>query len=315
MDNRVVRHTIVSATAAILLALTGVPAGAAGGVQTDYLYSLSDFTGTVPYYGAQVFTDNEQFETYVASGNTVDIYGQNGMKEYDFFNDSGILYDVVTIPGGDILLLLAGASGTQIVRCDYRGEPKSAVKLSGLPPDFARDARFNRMVYRDGLLYLADLGNMRVVTVRPDGTFTRGYDIAAFMQIGDEEKRDTGMSGFGVDGEGGILFTVSATAKAGHVTADGRFLLFGKRGSGPGKFGVPSGIAEDRKGNYLVADKLRCVVLIFDKDRRFLKEFGYRGFGRGNLIVPTEIFVDDKDKVYVSQLRARGISVFQLRYP
>jgi len=89
---------------------------------------------------------------------------------------------------------------------------------------------------------------------------------------------------------------------------------FGKRGSSPGRFGVPAAITYDNKGNLLVTDKLRSVVIIFDKKFKFLKEFGFRGLAPGNLVVPHDIAVDNRDRAYVSQLRGRGVSVYQLRY-
>lgn len=301
-----------AALAALLLALSAVPAGAE--VVTQYLYNLSDFNGPMPYYWGRVTPDDEQSETYVVSGNTVDIFDRNAMKIYDFMYDEGNVYDAAVLPGGDILLLAMTTSGMRIVRCNYRGEPQSTIGISGVPEELAKDVRYNRMSYRDGELYLVDQGEMRVVVVDMHGEFRQGFDIAALLQLGEEDKNDTGMSGFNVDAEGDILFTISATAKAAKVTPDGKLYMFGKRGSGSGKLGVPSGIAADAKGNLFVADKLRCVVLIFNKDGQFLKEFGFRGFGPGNLIVPSDVVIDGRQRVYVSQLRARGVSVFRIEY-
>jgi hypothetical protein len=298
---------------AMLLVSTAVPAGAAE-VTVDYLYNLSDFTGVLPYYWARVVNDDEQAETYVTSGNAVDIFDRNGMLVYEFLYDDGAVYDSAALPGGDILLLTQNRWLSEIVRCNYRGEPKSTITLKNIPAEFSDKLRINRMEYRNGELYLADLGEMRVIVVDMDGNFLRGYDVAALLQLGEEDKRDTGMSGFSVDREGDFLFTIAATAKAAYVKPDGMVYMFGKRGSGTGKMGVPSGIAADEKGNLLVADKLRCVVLVYDKGGKFKKEFGFRGFGPGNLIVPSDIAIDGRGRVYVSQLRARGVSIYQLGY-
>jgi hypothetical protein len=53
--------------------------------------------------------------------------------------------------------------------------------------------------------------------------------------------------------------------------------------------------------------------MIFDKDFKFLREFGYRGYGPGNLIAPMELTVDDRGRIYVSQSARRGVSVFQVK--
>jgi DNA-binding beta-propeller fold protein YncE len=87
---------------------------------------------------------------------------------------------------------------------------------------------------------------------------------------------------------------------------------FGKPGSAPGRFGVIAGVAIDSHANVLVADKLKCVVMVFDKNFNFVTEFGYRGVRPENLIVPDDIAVDRKDRLYVSQGRRRGVSVFSL---
>ena len=57
-----------------------------------------------------------------------------------------------------------------------------------------------------------------------------------------------------------------------------------------------SGIAKDDQGNYLVVERLRSVVMVFDKEFRFLQEFGYRGDKPGNLIRPNEVAVGNAGK-------------------
>jgi DNA-binding beta-propeller fold protein YncE len=96
---------------------------------------------------------------------------------------------------------------------------------------------------------------------------------------------------------------------------DGKLTWFGRPGSAPGRFGIVAGIACDSRGNLFVADKLKSVVMVFDKDFKFLTEFGYRGSKPGNLIVPDEVAIDKRDRVYVSQARKRGVSVFGIAFP
>jgi hypothetical protein len=52
--------------------------------------------------------------------------------------------------------------------------------------------------------------------------------------------------------------------------------------------------------------------MAFDKDFSFLTEFGFRGAGPGNLIGPRELAADNGSRIYVTQLRRRGVSVFQI---
>jgi hypothetical protein len=77
-------------------------------------------------------------------------------------------------------------------------------------------------------------------------------------------------------------------------------------------FGHVKGIARDDMGNYLVVERLRAVVMVFDKEFRFLKEFGYRGSKPENLIWPSDVAVGNSGKYFVTQVMNRGVSVFHL---
>ena len=54
--------------------------------------------------------------------------------------------------------------------------------------------------------------------------------------------------------------------------------------------------------------------LVFNKDLNFVTEFGYRGFGPGSLIVPSDVVAGPDGRIYVSQAGNRGVSVFSAAY-
>jgi DNA-binding beta-propeller fold protein YncE len=233
---------------------------------------------------------------------------------FDYDRELGGVFDAAVDDAGDILLLTYRDGVYRIVHCNYRGDPVSSVDLKNLPDEF-EGFRPGRMVYRNGLLYLANQSGMQVIVVDSKASFITGYDIAVLFSLTEQQRMDSGIDGFTLDNKGNMLFTISALGRAYRTSLDGTITEFGKRGSGPGKFGVPSGIAADREGNLLVTDKLRGVVMIFDKEMRFVKEFGYRGLRPGNLIVPNEITVDSNtNRVYVSQMRRRGVNIYQITY-
>jgi DNA-binding beta-propeller fold protein YncE len=118
--------------------------------------------------------------------------------------------------------------------------------------------------------------------------------------------------GLSVDKEGSIFFTIPVLFKAYKLAPDRKLTSFGRPGSAPGRFGVVAGIVTDSRGHVIVVDRLKCVIMVFDKDFNFLTEFGYRGTKPGNLIVPDAIGIDRRDRVYVTQGRKRGVSVFAL---
>ena len=301
----------------VLLVMAAAPAPAEeNNISVAYLYNLSDFDGTIPYNNARTFADEVRGETYVVSSGGVDIYNATGMQVYhfDYDRELGGVFDAAVDDNGDILLLTYKDGTYRIVQCNYRGEPRSYIELKDLPPDF-EGFRTNRMVYRAGRLYLANQAEMRVVVTDANASFIKGYDLATMFNFTDQQRMDSGVDGFTVDNKGNMLFTIPALGRAYRCPPDGTIIEFGKRGSGPGKFGVPSGIAADKAGNLLITDKLRGVVIIFDKELKFVKEFGFRGLRPGNLIVPNEITVDTvTNRVYVSQMRRRGVNIYQLSY-
>ena len=85
------------------------------------------------------------------------------------------------------------------------------------------------------------------------------------------------------------MFSVPVLFKVFEVAPDRSVRTFGRPGSSPGRFGVIAGVARDRQGNTIVADKQRSAVMVFDRDFNFLTEFGYYGSRPDNLVRPGEL--------------------------
>ena len=286
-------------------------------VSASYLYTLSNFTGIYPVSSAKIDVDESQNEIYVVTSTKVKIFNGDGMEVYGF-NEAGELGMVVDVAvdgkTGDIFVLASGSGRIELIRCNYRGEPMSTVELKNLPPEFSGFAP-TRLAVLDGSFYLASMNDMKVVITDDAGMFKKGYDIASLIteDLSEKEKQDVGMTGFSVDKQGSILFTNGVIARAFKLSRDGEMRSFGMRGSTAGKFGIPGDIVADATGNYiLVADTLRCVVLIFDNDFKFHTEFGLYGSRPGNLVGPMYVAVDGINRLYVSQLRNRGVNVYQI---
>ena len=80
---------------------------------------------------------------------------------------------------------------------------------------------------------------------------------------------------------------------------------------GAENFSLPSGLAVDSKGHILVSDELRHQVKIFNTDGKFLGQFGGLGDGPGQLAFPTDLAVDDRDRIYVVERQTARIQVFE----
>jgi hypothetical protein len=312
-------HSKIKILVLASLMLMIYPFSAQAAVKGAFVYSLSNFTGTIPYGWSRVVADKERNEIYVLFQNTIRVFNESGMEIYRFGDDLdlGHIVDVAVDKDGDILLLafkqLQGQPVGGIVQCNYRGEPKSKIELKNLPSQFSNFAP-NRMLYQNGNIYLASLMDLNIVIVNRQGNFEKGYDLFRLLELEEKDKGNVDMWGFSVDREGNILFTVPALFRACILSPDGKLDWFGKPGSVSGRFNIIAGIVRDSKGNYLVVDKLKCAVMVFDKDFKFLSQFSERGYKPGYLIAPDDIAIDNGDRIYVTQAAKKGISVFKLTY-
>ncbi len=313
MMKQTVKHNLFILMLAAILALSTADISCAeGDVSASYLYNLSNFTGILPVSWVAISADDSHNEVYVIPGKAIKVFNDNGMEVYSF-NEAGDIDGVVDVAVDDAgNIFVISAAQQQIIRCNYRGEPIAKMELKNLPPEFSGFFP-NRIFIRKDSFYFASLRSMQVVVTDRAGLFKDGYDIAALIKLDTNDVKDADIVGFSVDQEGNILFTMPIMAKAGIVSPDKKVRLFGISGSTPGRFGVVGGIAADASGKFiLVADTLRCVVMVFDRNFKFETEFGFRGLEPGNLVGPMELAVDNKNRVYVAQLRNRGVSVYQI---
>jgi hypothetical protein len=293
---------------ASVLALGASTAFAQG--QATYLYNLSGFGGTLEYNGVRISVDQETEEVYAVYQNLIRIYNPSGMEVFSFGEslDLGHILDLAVDAGGDIFLLSYKDLRSIVTRCDFRGIPIAPLEITNLPEGVAFDA--NRMMRRNDRFYFASPSSVIVTDL--SGRYRSHVDLGSLLDDDGGPTDDVDVFGFTVDGEGNLYFTAPTMFRVFKFAPDGTVTSFGSSGSAPGLFGIVSGITTDRHGNLLVTDKLRCVVMVFDREFNFIMEFGYRGPAPENLIVPDDIAVDRRDRVYVSQMRLRGVSVFAL---
>jgi sugar lactone lactonase YvrE len=125
-----------------------------------------------------------------------------------------------------------------------------------------------------------------LLTLGKPGQFGDGPDV--FNRPTDVVTAENG-DVFVTDGHGG-----DSNARIVKFSADGRYLRsWGRKGSAPGEFDIPHGIAIDSKGRLFVADLNNFRVQVFDQEGTFL--FQWTQFG-----MPGGVFVDAKDILYVA---------------
>ena len=105
----------------------------------------------------------------------------------------------------------------------------------------------------------------------------------------------------GVALAGGRLYVLDALAQAVLVYGlDGKYQFrFGMRGTGPGEFNYPTGIADGGPGRLLVSDTLNSRVQVFDLQGKFLSQFGSNGDTSGHFARPKGVAVDAVGHIYV----------------
>jgi hypothetical protein len=314
-----------AALAAALVASAAV-APDARGAGSGYAWNLSNATGALKTSGAFLTWDRHGKELFLVESGIVRVFSRTGMEIYSFGDDArlGRVYSVAPLDTGDLLVLSSFGGGQMgVVRTNFRGEPVGRLELKGVPPELSEDFHPNGIGYAAGKVFLLDKGAMRLVVTDVAGEHLASYDLSEMIIAAETadgsatpetaklQRAATGIRGFSVDAAGNVLFTVQPLFRAYVVTADGRLQSFGKKGSGKGSFNVVGPIAADEHGNVFVGDLLRSVVIMFDKDLRYVREFGSRGHKPGQLVVPNELAAGD-GKVFVSQYAQRGVSVFRV---
>jgi DNA-binding beta-propeller fold protein YncE len=94
-------------------------------------------------------------------------------------------------------------------------------------------------------------------------------------------------------------------ARVHKFSPDGKLLFsWGEPGRGPGQFIVPHAVAVDKHGRVLVADRHNNRIQIFDDRGKYLTEWG-------GLELPTSLFIDEEQTVYVAELLPR-VSIFNI---
>ena len=294
-------------------AAAGVTPAQAGEIKVSYLYKLSNFTGIIPYASPKIIVDKTTNEVYVLTGAGLSIFNSAGMEIYRVDTDPevGMINDVAVVGDGNVITLTYKNSVPVITLCNYRLEPIRVIELANLPTEFA-GFRINKLRFQDGRLYLASYENMAILITDLNGRFIKGYDLHPLVGKDDKGKAITEMYGLNLDREGNMLFVLPPAGRACKLSPDGKLEMFGKRGNGPGKFGIPGWIVADRAGNYLVCDRLKNVVIIFDKELQFVKEFGSLGIREAYLWGPVVIEMDGDGKLYLGQTGSRGISVYMV---
>jgi hypothetical protein len=283
-----------------------------------YQYNLADLTGPIPFLGVHVRLDVPHDEVYTIQANFVQVFGSTDMEIHAFALDPaiGTFTDLAVDEKGDIYVLGYKAEGVLenrgffLLRCNYRGEPVAEIVPSGVPEGFESFGP-NRLVYASGRFFLVGSASLKALIVDRSGAVQQALDLAELAALEPEIRAEAQIGGFDLDPQGRMVFSIPIDFSVRIVSTDGTVKIrFGESGSKKGQFGVVGAVTTDDEGNIYVADKLRSVVIVFDKDQKFLNELGGWGLEPGKFVIPTDVAVTPSGKLFVSQMRNRGVAVF-----
>lgn len=219
-------------------------------------------------------------------------------SKYNFISPIGLAL------GADNELLVADSELGQVIRLDLDGNPIGVIDHPSLkrPTGVARSPL-------SGEIYVSD---------------TQQDNIKVFNQQGEL------LRVFGRSGEGELEFN-APTFLAWHVkgllvsdTLNARVQLisldndtetflhsYGHRGMRLGNLSRPKGVSSDSNGNIYIIESYFDHLLVYNEQAQFLLPLGGTGYGAGEFYLPSGIWVDKQDKVYIADMMNGRVSVFQ----
>lgn len=207
---------------------------------------------------------------------------------------------IVADPDGSIWV--ADAELGIVAHLDRDGTPLAAVGKGMLkrPTGLARDPD-------SGEIFVSD---------------TYGHDIKVFSPTG-ELLRTIGGRGsepglfnypthiYIANGELFVTDTMNARVQIMRLDEAGEPRALGRRGLYIGNLVRPKGVAADREGNIYVVESLYDNLLIFNDKGEFLMPIGGVGQGTGKFYLPSGVWVDDLNRVFVADTFNGRVTIFQ----
>jgi len=164
----------------------------------------------------------------------------------------------------------------------------------------------------DGLLWIADTGNHRLLRLDPGSGHSEAWPLDYAGEVPSPPGSPEPVAVAVIDDQ--VYWADRNTHRICrlHVNTRAASGCFGGRGEGEGQFQYPWQMAVDRDGYLYVADILNARIQVFDKSGRYFSRIGRFGLSDGELFRPTGIALDQaRDRLYVSDAYFGTISVFE----
>lgn len=253
---------------------------------------------------------NNRIQVVDADGNFVAEFGQRGWRTGEFENPGDVAINFQRTE----LLYVADTDNNRIQYCnlvdrifhvmagsqpDRGGESGDATEAIDL------EMPGGMAIGRNGEIYVVDTGNNRFVKFSTEGlpVLARG----SFGRGREQFRRPTDLV---VDARGNLYITDSDNHRIQKYDFSGNFIqMWGSQGSVPGQFQEPGHIVLDRWNYLYVTDRGNHRVQIFTETGQPVAAFSGEG-----LVDPVGIAISKGNRIFVSDLVANDIKVFQVVY-
>ena len=219
---------------------------------------------------------------------------------------------------------------------DYSGleqSPAAELVLGALGPSGSFSGPHDMAVDDEGMLYVADSDNHRIVKLSPDGQVLDTWDSTWWRDVenwkpGCLDAADQPLSladgefcepwGVTVGPDGNVYVADTWNHRIQVFTPEGEFLgkfgIFGQSGSSvssnPSQFYGPRDVAVDSNGNIYVADTGNKRIQVFNEDLNYSHSFGGPGIIEGRLDEPVGLAIGPDNSIYVADTWNNRIQVF-----
>jgi DNA-binding beta-propeller fold protein YncE len=160
-----------------------------------------------------------------------------------------------------------------------------------------------------GRIYVSDGQGHRIAVFD-----LRGNHLFSFGSKGSGDGQLYAPQGLAIDGQGRVFVADMFNSRIDVFDADGIFLYkFGERGDQAWQFENPKDLAFDSEGNLYIIDSRKASILTYSPDGKLLLVTGSGGATGHKLgfAVPTAIFIDKTDRIFVADALNKRFAVWQ----
>ena len=253
---------------------------------------------------------NNRVQVVDSEGNFISEYGVRGWRTGEFDNPTDVAINFQRTE----LLYVADTDNNRIQYCNLIDRIfyiMAGSRLVGVNEEDDIDAEIEFdlpggvSVGRNGEVCVVDTGNHRFILFNPDGIrmLMRGGFGGARQQFRDP-------TDLVADAHGNIYIVDSGNHRIKKYDFSGNLVqIWGTEGEVPGQFREPRHIDIDRWGYLYVTDRANQRVQVFTTDGEVVMTFGAEA-----LVEPGGIAIFKNDLVFVSDVAANDVKVFQIVY-